>query len=49
MKKKPVKLKLSLEKKVITPLDSKKSQAIAGGVNSLEWDTRCCCDQQQAL
>jgi hypothetical protein len=49
MKKKIVKPKLSLDKKVITVLDIKQSQAIAGGVNSLEAKTRCCCDMAMQI
>ncbi len=49
MKKKTGKSKLSLDKKVITTLNTQQSQAIAGGVNSLEWKSRCCCDMAQVI
>ncbi len=35
-----------LGKKTIIALNDKKTQSVVGGVNSLEYATRCCCDQQ---
>ncbi|WP_157976903.1 class I lanthipeptide [Taibaiella helva] len=49
MKKRIVKSKLSLDKKTIIALNGKKAQAVVGGVNSLEYATRCCCDQQAVI
>lgn len=52
MKKKTVKSKLSLDKKVIITLNDEQKLALNGGVsgtNSLEWQTRCCCDMAQVI
>lgn len=46
MKKKIVKSRLTLDKKTIIALNEKKTQAVVGGVNSLEYRSRCCCEQQ---
>lgn len=46
MKKKTVKSRLALGKKTIVALNEKKTQTVLGGVNSLEYRSRCCCAQQ---